>query len=63
MLLCQRCHTEVDSDSKTYSEDLLREWKKEHENRIEIQTRYIGDIHKSTVFIVHGEYQRETFFN
>ena len=51
MLLCQRCHTEVDSDSKTYSEDLLREWKKEHENRIEIQTRYTGDIHKSTVLL------------
>ena len=51
MLLCQRCHTEIDANSEKYSEDLLVEWKRKHEERIEIQTRYPEDIHKSTVLL------------
>jgi len=49
MLLCQRCHKEIDDHPEKYPIDLLRNWKQEHENRIEIQTSYPEDIHKSTV--------------
>ena len=51
MLMCQRCHTEIDTNSEKYSAKLLREWKWKHENRIEIQTSYPEDIHKSTVVL------------
>ncbi|MBD1865586.1 MULTISPECIES: SAVED domain-containing protein [Trichocoleus] len=51
MLLCQRCHKEIDSYPERYPVGLLLGWKQEHENRIEIQTSYPEDIHKSTVFI------------
>jgi hypothetical protein len=49
MLLCQRCHKEIDDHEDQYPADLLRSWKQEHEDRIEIQTSYPEDIHKSTV--------------
>ncbi len=49
MLLCQRCHKEIDDHPEKYPFELLRSWKQEHENRIEIQTSYPEDIHKSTV--------------
>lgn len=49
MLLCQRCHKEIDDYPQRYPVTLLRSWKEEHENRIEIQTSYPDDIHKSTV--------------
>ena len=53
MLLCQRCHKEIDEDSHSekYPVELLRSWKQEHETRIEIQTSYPEDIHKSTVLL------------
>ena len=51
MLLCQRCHKEIDDNPETYSAKLLSGWKKKHENRIEIQTRYPEDIQKSTVLL------------
>ena len=51
MLLCQRCHKEIDAEQKKYPIELLRSWKQEHENRIEIQTSYPEDIHKSTVLL------------
>ena len=51
MLVCQRCHKEIDTNSKDYPADLLREWKWKHEDRIEIQTRHPEDIHKSTVLL------------
>lgn len=51
MLLCQRCHKEIDDHPEMYPVDTLREWKQEHENRIEIQTSYPEDIHKSTVLL------------
>ena len=49
MLLCQSCHKEIDDNPEKYPTELLRNWKQEHENRIEIQTSYPEDIHKSTV--------------
>jgi len=49
MLLCQSCHKEIDDNPENYPIELLRNWKQEHENRIEIQTSYPEDIHKSTV--------------
>jgi hypothetical protein len=51
MLLCQRCHKEIDNHPEKYPIELLCAWKQEHENRIEIQTSYPEDIHRSTVFI------------
>lgn len=51
MLLCQRCHKEVDDDPDRYPIELLRRWKQEHEKRIEIQTNYPEEIHKSTVVL------------
>ena len=44
MLLCQSCHKEIDDFPQKYSIILLRFWKKEHENRIEIQTNHPEDI-------------------
>ena len=51
MLMCKRCHKEIDDNSETYSAEILREWKWKHEDRIEIQTSYPEDIHKSTVLL------------
>jgi len=51
MLLCQRCHKEIDDHPEKYPTELLRNWKNEHENRIEIQTSYPEEIHRSTVLI------------
>ncbi|MDE0010536.1 MAG: HNH endonuclease [Candidatus Poribacteria bacterium] len=51
MLLCPRCHIEIDRDPNKYSSELLRRWKQEHEKRIEIQTNYPEEIHKSTVVL------------
>ena len=51
MLLCQRCHKEIDDAPGEYSAELLRQWKQEHEKRIEIQTSHSEDIHKSTVVL------------
>ena len=51
MLLCQRCHKEIDDAPGEYPAELLRQWKQEHEKRIEIQTSHSEDIHKSTVVL------------
>ena len=51
LLLCQRCHKEIDDDPNEYPAELLRQWKQEHEKRIEIQTSHSEDIHKSTVVL------------
>lgn len=51
MLLCQRCHKEIDDNPAKYPTELLRDWKQEHESRIEIQTSYPEDIHRSTVLV------------
>ena len=51
MLLCQGCHKEIDDNPDRYPVETLRQWKQEHEDRIEIQTAHSGDIHKSTVLL------------
>ena len=51
MLVCQQCHKEIDDNPDKYPPELLSEWKWKHEDRIEIQTRYPEDIHKSTVLL------------
>lgn len=51
MLLCQQCHKEIDDNPDRYPTKLLSQWKKNHEERIEIQTRYPEDVHKSTVLL------------
>lgn len=51
MLLCQRCHKEIDDHPDRYSVELLRQWKQEHENRIETQTSHSTEICKSTVVL------------
>jgi hypothetical protein len=51
MLLCQRCHKEIDDHPENYPIELLQSWKQEHEDRIEIQTSYPEDIHRSTVLL------------
>ncbi len=51
MLLCQQCHKEIDDDPDKYTMELLRQWKQEHEKRIENQTNNSKDIHKSTVVL------------
>ena len=51
MLLCPQCHIEIDRNPDKYSSELLRQWKQAHEKRIEIQTNYPEEIHKSTVVL------------
>ena len=51
MLLCKKCHIEIDDNPEIYTEQLLYEWKYKHEDRIHIQTSYPEDIHKSTVLL------------
>jgi len=51
MLVCQRCHKEIDDNPDRYSPELLSKWKQTHENRIEIQTEHPENIYKSTVLL------------
>jgi SMODS-associated and fused to various effectors sensor domain len=51
MLMCKPCHKEIDTHKEKYPIELLCTWKQEHEDRIEIQTSYPEDIHKSTVLL------------
>ena len=51
MLLCQRCHKEIDDNPARYPAELLRLWKQEHEDRIESQTSHSTKICKSTVVL------------
>jgi len=51
ILLCQQCHKEIDDNEDKYPAELLTRWKQKHEDRIEIQTRYPEEIHKSTVLL------------
>ena len=34
MLLCLRCHKEIDNNPQRYPADLLRKWKQQHEDRL-----------------------------
>lgn len=49
MLLCQRCHKEIDDNEDNYSVELLRTWKRNHENRIEIVTGIKENFHSHIV--------------
>jgi len=51
MLLCKDCHKEIDdcNNIDKYPADLLRKWKKEHEERINIQTSIHDEIYKTTI--------------
>jgi hypothetical protein len=49
MLLCAKCHKEIDDFPKRYPAELLKQWKSDHEYRIEVQTNYPEEIHKSTI--------------
>lgn len=51
MLLCRECHKEIDTNREQYPHNLLKEWKAEHEQRIEIQTSKIDDINRSNVVV------------
>ena len=51
MLLCSVCHKEIDSRPEKYPIELLKKWKKEHEERIEIQTSIPQEIHQSTILV------------
>ncbi len=51
MLMCKRCHKEIDDNPETYSAKTLSKWKWKHEDRIQIQTSYPEDINKSTVLL------------
>lgn len=55
MLLCKGCHKTIDdpSTSGRYSEDLLRQWKEEHENRVRLVTG-IKPSRKSNIVFYRG---------
>lgn len=50
MLLCYTCHKLIDDDPDSYPLELLKEMKKEHEDRIRVMTE-IGPQMKSTVLV------------
>jgi hypothetical protein len=49
MLLCKDCHKLIDTYEEKYGADLLRQWKREHEERIEILTSISPQIPRSTI--------------
>ena len=49
MLLCKECHPLIDTFEKKYGADKLREWKAEHEERIEMLTGISPEIPRSTI--------------
>lgn len=49
MLLCKECHKEIDSYEEQYGIDLLRQWKQEHEERIEFLTSHVKEGKTSTI--------------
>ena len=52
MLMCHGCHKLIDDDShgEKYSAELLRKWKKEHEERIDLVTGIIPEKKTNVVF-------------
>ena len=54
MLVCHGCHRKIDQDSKgiKYSADLLIDWKRDHEKRVEIVTGIRSD--KKSHVILYG---------
>lgn len=51
MLLCEDCHKLIDRDTSIFTLALLRQWKVDHEERVEIQTSYADEIYKSTILM------------
>ncbi len=49
MLLCRKCHKEIDDNEDKYSVELLRKWKKEHEERICLITSIKQNHHSHIV--------------
>lgn len=49
MLLCRRCHKEIDDNEDKYSVELLQTWKKEHEGRISLITSIKQNHHSHIV--------------
>ncbi|WP_461640542.1 SAVED domain-containing protein [Labilibaculum euxinus] len=49
MLLCRKCHKEIDDNEDKYSVKLLRTWKKEHEDRISLITSIKQNHHSHIV--------------
>ena len=49
MLLCSKCHKEIDDNEDKYPADLLRTWKKEHEDRISLITSIKQNHHSHIV--------------
>jgi len=49
MLMCKECHKLIDDNPKDYPIILLRKWKKEHEEHIEIMTSLSPDVPRSTI--------------
>jgi len=49
MLLCAKCHKEIDDFPDKYPTELLKQMKHDHEYRIEVQTNYPEEINKSTI--------------
>lgn len=54
MLLCQSCHKLIDSKPSEYSVELLRQFKKEHEERVQLVTEFgVERKTKPLVFIAN----------
>jgi len=49
MLLCPTCHKEIDDFEDEYSIQQLRDWKKKHEERIDLLTSFKNEIDKTTI--------------
>jgi hypothetical protein len=49
MLLCFDHHHLIDQNPQDYPVELLRQWKKEHEERIELLVGYADEIHQTTI--------------
>lgn len=63
IILCPTCHKMIDTDTKTYTEDVLRELKKNHEERIYYLTSLVNS-RKAVPIIFHTKIgDREVTFN
>jgi len=49
MLLCRKCHKEIDDNEGKYYVELLRKWKREHEDRIRLITSIKQNSHSHIV--------------
>ena len=49
MLLCQRCHKEIDDNEEIYKTEDLITWKQTHENRIELLLSNSDELNQSTI--------------